>query len=789
MKHCTLLLISFTALIVLLPLPSHGQSFFEQLPEPAGGHVYAVECNANGDPVCVTKTRIYRWDPAKGEWEVAESYWTDSNDKKLYRAPNGRLFASVVTARLYASDDDGATWTKLTGLAEYSRDITATASGALFNAGNGVKMSTDDGSTWVDRSAGMENEYIHGITVHENGTLFSCAPLTGIFRSSNDGLEWELISGSPTYMYDLFVSSKGTIWAVGNDGAYSSTDQGDTWALSTAPTKVRSITEHPSGDLFATSLVSADPILRSTDDGLTWTPIASGDGGSQIHNLAFDATGRGYCATWNGVLTSVDGTTPWQLQNSGLRVTTIRSIVEDSDTSLLLTVDGVGLLRSTDQGQHWTTLPNTENMSNVHLLLRRHDSLFAASSDWLYLSLDHGMNWEILNPDDRFATGNDVLIDGTGAILVANQNGVSFSSDAGAHWEERNGGLPACEMFALGMLADGTLLGATYEDGVYFSTDRGHNWVKSSAFPDGMRVLSCATDSDRIVYIGSRGSGCYRSTDMGVHWQQLTAGFDNRYVKELYVSESGSVYASTNTGVFHLEQSSGTWIRLLGIEYQCNVIYESTDHNLYAGTDSEGLYVSRNSLPTSAPASPVPLTPANSSDEIGTHSVFSWQEAPTAMYYKLQVSTQPDMSSPAVDSAIAAVSSLDIYNLTVPMKYYWRMAAGNTAGESAWSPVWSFNTGKVTGITDFTDTQFQLEQNYPNPCSASTMIRFYTRNSTSANLAVYSLLGQKLLTLFNGRVTSGAHEIPLTIDLPPGVYVYRLLTENGSAMRRFVVME
>jgi endo-1,4-beta-xylanase len=78
-----------------------------------------------------------------------------------------------------------------------------------------------------------------------------------------------------------------------------------------------------------------------------------------------------------------------------------------------------------------------------------------------------------------------------------------------------------------------------------------------------------------------------------------------------------------------------------------------------------------------------------------------------------------------------------------------------------------------------TPTRFALQQNYPNPFNPSTSIKFDLPVNSNVRLEVFNMLGQKVMTLMNGEMTAGFHQVNLNASaLASGMYIYRL--EAGS---------
>ena len=108
----------------------------------------------------------------------------------------------------------------------------------------------------------------------------------------------------------------------------------------------------------------------------------------------------------------------------------------------------------------------------------------------------------------------------------------------------------------------------------------------------------------------------------------------------------------------------------------------------------------------------------------------------------------------------------------------------------------SFNTGQLTtGCSTLLTTSglsnglsmnvvpenFELEQNYPNPFSSVTTIRYVVPVESTVSLAVYNNQGQLMAKLVNGRMRAGNHEVRFDASkLAAGIYLYRLQTVDAN---------
>ena len=103
-----------------------------------------------------------------------------------------------------------------------------------------------------------------------------------------------------------------------------------------------------------------------------------------------------------------------------------------------------------------------------------------------------------------------------------------------------------------------------------------------------------------------------------------------------------------------------------------------------------------------------------------------------------------------------------------------------------------------TGTEDedqFVPAEFSLEQNYPNPFNPSTMISFSLKEDAEINLVVYSILGNKVATVYSGKASIGRHEFEWNgqndsgIAVASGIYLYRLEVGEKSLTRKMLLLK
>lgn len=80
--------------------------------------------------------------------------------------------------------------------------------------------------------------------------------------------------------------------------------------------------------------------------------------------------------------------------------------------------------------------------------------------------------------------------------------------------------------------------------------------------------------------------------------------------------------------------------------------------------------------------------------------------------------------------------------------------------------------------------------NYPNPFNPTTHIQYTLNTRGNVRLRIFNICGQEVAELVNGYREAGTHEVVFDAqDLPSGVYICRVETQNGVATRKLMLMK
>lgn len=87
-----------------------------------------------------------------------------------------------------------------------------------------------------------------------------------------------------------------------------------------------------------------------------------------------------------------------------------------------------------------------------------------------------------------------------------------------------------------------------------------------------------------------------------------------------------------------------------------------------------------------------------------------------------------------------------------------------------------------------TDSQLKLIQNYPNPFSQSTTVRFMLQEASDVNLTLYNVVGAKVRVVSDHYYSQGMNEIALDRgNLEAGVYFLKLSSPEASDLIKLTV--
>lgn len=87
-------------------------------------------------------------------------------------------------------------------------------------------------------------------------------------------------------------------------------------------------------------------------------------------------------------------------------------------------------------------------------------------------------------------------------------------------------------------------------------------------------------------------------------------------------------------------------------------------------------------------------------------------------------------------------------------------------------------------------TQYRLNQNYPNPFNPTTQISYSIPTASHVNLAVYDIMGRRVMQLVDEFTAAGSHSVQVDAkSLPSGVYMYVIRAGAFTASSKMTLIK
>jgi photosystem II stability/assembly factor-like uncharacterized protein len=522
-------------------------------------------------------TYLYAGTQGAGVYRSADGgvTWSPANTGIPTQAVNcmlstpGWLFAGTVSFGVFKSNNNGATWTDANGGALNSSYIFAmvqSSSRLMVEADNYIFYSTDTGATWnVDN--GPTAFYTIDNFLQRGDTIIASAK-GNVFHTFDGGVNWSNvvtidpdinILGMDFINDTIFAGYSQGYFSGFSRGVYRSTNWGQTWSLISG-TGYRIGTRYDShfkvsdkNLLFGCEELG---VFYSVNRGATWNQTLNGfPPASTIDNCLVSVGDTLYTGTHgNGFHASPDDGATWNrigtpLSTDTLSNSIIFSFVSPAPGILLAGTCGNGLYRSTDYGSSWTHLtsglPASSGGTCINGLTKAGTRVVAATTEGVYYSNDNGLTWNSSNLSSTDVYANGLAANGSivcvGVTSFTITSGIYRSTNGGQSWTLATSAVSD----PVAIAGDGSsyFYASNFSD-VFVSNNNGQAWnLAGPGIPigaGGFTILSI----DSNVFVGNS-KGVYYSADHGVSFSNAGQGLDpypNNAVQGL-ASDYDNIYA------------------------------------------------------------------------------------------------------------------------------------------------------------------------------------------------------------------------------------------------------
>ena len=321
----------------------------------------------------------------------------------LHGVAVGQTGKSVVTS------DGGVTWTSLVGAQPDLRAVAYAGTSTVVVLGQAIQRSTDSGKTWGTNAQTVDfaPPSINALRFADATTAVAVGGAsTGfITRTTDGGGSWAgVISPTNDPLVGIDFASPSIGVAVGAGVILRSVDGGAGWTVATNDpghrlnaVRFASATVGIAVGQVATGLQGL--VLRTTDAGATWSPVAWPSGITALTALAFGSATVGVIGDNNGKLyRTTDGGLTWSPVGDAGAFATVSSITfADATTALAVGTRGF-ILRSADGGATWSPVVAADPMAPDAVAIRFASPtlgymLQGSGSGIMKRSVDGGKTW------------------------------------------------------------------------------------------------------------------------------------------------------------------------------------------------------------------------------------------------------------------------------------------------------------------------------------------------------------------------------------------------------------
>ncbi len=366
---------------------------------------------------------------------------------------HSHLFLGTVTGWIYESRNGGGDWKRLAWIGK--RDDLALDSIVVDSANpkhilvgawvlgshdGGLFISNDGGVSW-ESQADMRGQSVRALEAapSDPNTLVA-GTLTGVYRSTDGGKHWQLIS--PEGSQELHE-----VESIAIDPADPKIIYAGTWHLP----------------------------WKTTDGGEHWANIKQGViDDSDVFSIILDPKDPSvvYASACSGIYKSQNGGEKFQkVQGIPSTARRTRVLMQDpQNLNIVFAGTTEGLFRTGDSGATWirTTGPeiivndvyvDPSNTNRVLIATDRGGVLASNDGGYSFLPTNNGFSArQITSYIGDAAQPANIYV---GVVNDKAWGGVFFSDNGGLTWSQRSAGLNGQDVFSLGQASDGTVLAGT----------------------------------------------------------------------------------------------------------------------------------------------------------------------------------------------------------------------------------------------------------------------------------------------------------------------------------------
>ncbi|MBM2816826.1 MAG: hypothetical protein HW421_3588 [Ignavibacteria bacterium] len=670
--------------------------------------VRTVKIHPDGDIFAGTYgSGVFRSTNRGIDWiSVNNGLWFQ-NIKVLAVTREKEILAGTWGSGVYKSTDKGASWRKSNGGSLnnlFINDFQVNSTGEIFMAtnGSGIWLSVTKGDNWnLFDTTKLPDLNVTSLCLLANGQEpVAATRALGLWYYDNYIYqEWRTSNKYQSGVTSVRRAPGGSVLfaAMPYDGIYKSTNNGKQWEqvglqnLGPLPTVISSKT----GVLLAGG--KSTGLLRSTDYGTSWNQ--TGLTGKRILSLAFDSLNNMYAGAQDGLYRSSDGGTNWSL--FGLKDSSIVSIAINSKNFVYAGVTYIHY--TTNNGTTWRQ-SNKNDMSGYSVSgVDTTGAIYFGSPYWgFYRSTNDGARWDTLLPFGSFTGLKCMAFNQQGHVLLGTWEGIMRSTDRGTTWLSKKDtfNLQYPYVNTLTVNTSGHIFsGMNGGYGIYRTTNNGTKWDslnpsittadpgQFTSTPNGYSIFTTNVLYRSIVSSAMVAPQLISPTD-------ATFGIERNPTFKWQVAPRAELYqfeiSKTNDFSERVEYTtqSATYRSIEKVlEYNTTYYWRVRSKSNSALSSWSQVFTFKTVI-----SPPVLRIPEKEKRGVPITSDFYWYQVDGAVKYDIQVSDDFGFAKPVFAKSDLTDTSVNVPGLKNLTYYFWRAKAKGLQTFSDWSEPWRFYT-------------------------------------------------------------------------------------------------
>jgi photosystem II stability/assembly factor-like uncharacterized protein len=479
-----------------------------------------------------------------GENWVSRSKGIETATFYSLEVSGNNIYGGYANGGLYYSPDKGVTWSFKQGVtpAEQIRDMKM-VNGKLWIGTSSLYTSTDNGTTWQKQIIGLGSNGVYSIEAINNDIYLGGEG--ELFASKDLGATWTKSTFDYTIL-SIFCSDT-ELWTAGNSNViHKSTTKGDTWSFRTFEQPNVSAVGIGVNKIDNSIFLSGKGVYKSSDDGITWTPLNNGIYNQLVKNVAIRGNVLFAGTDRQGILFSSDRGETWKRPDAPLSILDCDVSGFYSTAEAIFAATSKGVFKSLDNGVNWSLVLDVQINESFLSISGNGNRLVAYSNRGAFVSKDGGLNWTLTGTSIIDGNGTMTTLIKGDTVICSTSSKVFVSKNSGQSWKEASSPVPSSSnngfFFPNDFLyANSTIYLATYQ-GLFKTNDLGITWTKLSAGIAGLNILDIASIGNAL-YVCTN-NGVFASFNQGDKWYPVNGGASKFYTYSL-VADNDFFYLGT----------------------------------------------------------------------------------------------------------------------------------------------------------------------------------------------------------------------------------------------------